>query len=123
MSYSLSGTATQGDDYGIAGVTGTTGTITVPADAASADIAVNIVHDAVEDDGETIVLALVEGSDYALGARRGVTLTIRNDETAEDMALAVRVSVAERSDKNLFRSVARVEPGAQGSSNRGCPPP
>ena len=80
LNFSLSGTATRGSDYNIAGVTGNSGTVTVPANAGSVTIPVEIIDDAVEDDGETIEVRLLASGGYAAAAPDSVTLTIRNDE-------------------------------------------
>ena len=89
LNFSLSGTAAPDSDYRIAGVTGdrpiqgvtgNSGTVTVPANAGSVTIPVEIIDDAVEDDGETVVVRLLESSGYPAATPDSVTLTIRNDE-------------------------------------------
>ena len=80
LDFTLSGTATLGDDYTIAGVTGSSGSVTVPASASSVTIPVTIVDDAIEDSGETIEVLLQASGGYRPGAADSVTLTIRNDD-------------------------------------------
>ncbi|MCY3950920.1 MAG: fibronectin type III domain-containing protein, partial [bacterium] len=79
VSYTLSGTAVRGADYSIAGVTSSSGTIDVPAQATSVNIPVAITDDSAEEAAETIVLTLTVPSDnrYALDTASSVhTLTI-----------------------------------------------
>ncbi|MXY38602.1 MAG: hypothetical protein F4Y62_02200 [Rhodospirillaceae bacterium] len=82
LNFRLSGTATRGSDYQIAGVTGDSGSVTVPAGATTATIPVQIIDDAVEDDGETIEVRLLTSRDYRTVQPGRATLTIRNDETS-----------------------------------------
>ena len=60
LAYTVGGTATPGADFTIAG----SGTVTVPAGAATATIPVTIIDDTHEDSRETIVLTLVGGPGY-----------------------------------------------------------
>ncbi|MXW35135.1 MAG: hypothetical protein F4Z60_06050, partial [Chloroflexi bacterium] len=82
LGFHLSGTATVGTDYTVPFQSGNTGQVIVPAGADSVTIPVTIVDDAVDDDGETIVVRLsgTGSSDYAVAAPDSVTLTIRNDD-------------------------------------------
>ena len=59
LAYEVSGTATSGADY-----QALSGTVSVPAGAATATIAVTIIDDAHEDSGESVVLRLVGGTGY-----------------------------------------------------------
>ena len=98
LAYTVGGTATPGTDFTIAG----SGTVTVPAGAATATIEVTVVDDTHEDSGETVVLTLAEGEDYTV--RRGArpsgdgrydrfTLYIFNDDP-DELAPLVRVRLA-----------------------------
>ena len=59
LAYVVSGTATSGADY-----QALSGTVSVPAGATAATIAVTLIDDAHEDSGETVVLRLVGGTGY-----------------------------------------------------------
>ncbi|MDE0360822.1 MAG: hypothetical protein OXI74_06600 [Rhodospirillaceae bacterium] len=58
LNFALEGTATPGADYAIPGVTGSSGTVAVPAGAARVKIPVTMIDDTIEDDGETIIVRL-----------------------------------------------------------------
>ena len=73
------GTATAEADY-----TATTGTLTFTAGQTSKTIAVPIVDDTVEDNGETVNLALSNASGAQLGDSQA-TGTIRNTEAPGDL--------------------------------------
>ena len=82
VSYTLSGTATRGTDYAITGVTGNSGTVTIPAGATSVNIPVAITDDSIAEQPETIILTLTAGDGYTLGTTTTHTLTIAiNDQT------------------------------------------
>ena len=59
LAYEVSGTATSGADY-----QALSGTVSVPAGAATATIPVTLIDDAHEDSGESVVLRLVGGTGY-----------------------------------------------------------
>ena len=59
LAYEVSGTATSGADY-----QALSGTVSVPAGAATVTIPVTIIDDAHEDSGESVVLRLVAGTGY-----------------------------------------------------------
>ena len=58
LAFEVGGTATPGVDYIIPGVTGSSGTVAVPAGARRVYIPVEIIDDTIEDNGETIVVRL-----------------------------------------------------------------
>ncbi|MCY4103019.1 MAG: hypothetical protein OXG55_07155, partial [bacterium] len=81
VGYTLSGTAARGSDYTIAGVTGSSGTVTVPMGATSVNIPVAVIDDSDREGAETVVLTLTDGDGYTLGPTAGHTLTINaNDQ-------------------------------------------
>ena len=84
LDFTLSGTATPGDDYIIAGVTGIPpvkdGSVTVPVNATSVTIPVTIVDDPVPDDGETVTVHLLTRGGFLVSSPDSVTLTIRNHD-------------------------------------------
>ena len=100
LHFSLSGTATPGDDYRIRdkpieGATGNGGTVTVPANAGSVTVPVEILDDALDDDSETIVVSLLESAGYAAAAPDSVTLTIRDDDAPPAVATVDPALVAQ----------------------------
>ena len=84
LGFAVAGTATPGADYTIPGLSGRSGTLTVPAGAGRATIPVTIVDDDVEDTGETVVLTLRASGGYGVAAPGSVTLTILNDDPLVD---------------------------------------
>ncbi len=83
VSYTIGGTATPGVDYtidaGSPDYAARTGTFTIPAGTArftSVFFPVTILEDAVSDSGETIILAITDGTDYNPGSGSTVTATI-----------------------------------------------
>ncbi|MDE0459371.1 MAG: hypothetical protein OXI15_18910, partial [Chromatiales bacterium] len=65
LTYKVSGTATPDEDY-----TALPGTLVVPAGATTAVIPVTIIDDTHEDNGESVVLTLVEGPGYKVRSDR-----------------------------------------------------
>ncbi|MCY3935872.1 MAG: hypothetical protein OXG09_07780, partial [Chloroflexi bacterium] len=88
VGYTLSGTATRGSDYSIAGVTGSSGTVTIPSGATSVSIPVAITDDAAEEGAETIILTLADGDGYTVGTNTEHTLTIGASDQASVAANA-----------------------------------
>ena len=82
LSYALSGTASRGSDYSIAGVTSNSGTVVLRSGETSASIGITVIDDNVPDSGETLILTLGGGTGYAVGSQSTHTLTITNDEPA-----------------------------------------
>ncbi|MYI08480.1 MAG: hypothetical protein F4111_03470 [Acidimicrobiales bacterium] len=101
LSYDVGGTATAGSDY-----TALSGTVTVAASATSATITVTVLDDAVDDDDETVVLTLTDGTGYAVGTRSETTLTITDDDDppAVDVTFAVESSTALEGSTARFRA-------------------
>ena len=76
VSYSVSGTATSGSDY-----IALTGSVTIPAGAASAPITVTPVDDAViGESNETVVVTLTAAIGYTVGAPASATVTIADND-------------------------------------------
>ena len=81
LSYTLSGTATQGSDYTIQA------SVTLAANATTAQIPIVIVDDQDEEPDETVIVTLASGDGYTLGSTTAFTLTITdNDATALSFA-------------------------------------
>ena len=76
LGYSVSGTATAGGDFTIRN----SGTLRVAAEATSAVIPVAISDDRTEENDETVILTLTDGTGYTLGSTRVHTLTITDND-------------------------------------------
>ncbi|MCY4233261.1 MAG: fibronectin type III domain-containing protein, partial [Bacteroidetes bacterium] len=76
MTYSLGGTATQNTDYTIQG----SGSITVAANATSANLSIAITNDPVDESDETVIMTLTSGTGYDIGTQNSHTLTIVDDD-------------------------------------------
>ena len=83
VGFLLSGSAAHGSDYTIDGAAGNSGTVTVGAGVSSVNLPVLIRDDLLFERDETVVLTLVRGSGYVLGAATSHSLTITNDDEAE----------------------------------------
>jgi len=86
VSYTVGGTATAGasNDYTIAGLTGTTGTVTVPTGQRTATITVTINDDSTASEGSETVMITVN-RDAAYGITTGThTLTITDNDPRGD---------------------------------------
>ncbi|MYB35314.1 MAG: hypothetical protein F4X92_09410, partial [Gammaproteobacteria bacterium] len=89
LHYAVSGTAGSGD-FRITG----SGSLAVPANAATADIPVAITDDARDERDETVVLTLSEGAGYLLGSETVHTLTIQDNDEPRAQDQIVRISAA-----------------------------
>src|SRR5690606_31030683 len=79
VSFIVGGTATYGTDYSVTGAasyTGTTGTVTFAAGSSTATVHIDPTGDSVVELNETILLTLVDGATYDLGATTVATGTI-----------------------------------------------
>jgi hypothetical protein len=77
VNYTLAGTAISGTDYTSPG-----GTVTIPAGASSATIAITPVNDTLVESPETVVLTLAASAGYTLGSPASATVTIADNDTA-----------------------------------------
>ena len=75
LRYGVSGTATSVSDYNTL-----SGSKSVSAGSTSTTITIYIIDDTIEDTGETLILTLSSGTDYAVGSPSTFTLTITNDD-------------------------------------------
>ena len=80
LDFTLEGTATPGTDYTIPGVSGGSGTVSVPSGATTATIPVTIVDDSIEDSGETIMVRLQASGGYKVVDPDRVTVTVLNHD-------------------------------------------
>ena len=78
--YALSGTATLGEDYTLAGAAGASGTLAVASGSSSAMISITIADDAADEEDETVILTIQSGTGYAVGGASVHTLTITDDD-------------------------------------------
>jgi hypothetical protein len=71
VTYSIGGTATNGTDY-----TAITGTIVIPAAAASADLTIAPSPDGLVEGAETVIVTVTDTADYDPGTPSTATVTI-----------------------------------------------
>ncbi|MEK7412903.1 MAG: Calx-beta domain-containing protein, partial [Planctomycetota bacterium] len=75
VTYVITGTATAGTDY-----VSLSGTVTIPIGAASANVDVTPIEDALSEASETVILTLPQNPLYILGATKTGTVTIKDNE-------------------------------------------
>lgn len=93
VSYGLSGTASNGVDY----VT-LPGVVTIPAGAASADISVAALNDALLEGDESVILTLLTNAGYNLGLPGRATQFLRDDEKVSVSISATDSATSEPGD-------------------------
>jgi len=76
VSYTVGGTATPGTDY-----TALSGSVTIPAGAASAAVTVIPRDDTAPESGETVVVTLSAGGSYTVGTPSSATVTIADNDS------------------------------------------
>ena len=82
VTYTVSGTATPGSDYAVL-----SGSVTIPAGAASATIVVAPVDDDIFEYDETVIVTLDSSADY-VASPRAATVTIVSDELPPDLIIS-----------------------------------
>lgn len=93
VNYSLSGTATSGNDY-----TAPSGSVVIPANAASGSISVSTIDDPTDESNETVIVTLtgVSGGTSALGTPVSATGIITdNDDPTSFVSISGTPSVVE----------------------------
>ncbi len=75
VSYTVSGTATSGDDF-----TALPGTVTIPAGQNSVTVSVNPTDDTTTEPNESIIVIVTDTADYDIGPSTAITGTITNDD-------------------------------------------
>jgi hypothetical protein len=108
-SFSIGGTATFGDDYGQTGAATfvpPNGTVNFAAGELTATVTVDPVADNSVEADETVVLTVVAGSGYTVGAPSSASGTITNDDTDVSVAVAPS-SVNEDGATNLVYTFTR----------------
>lgn len=76
VTYTISGTATSGTDF-----TARTGTVTIPANATTAQIEIPVLADAIVENTETVIATLTSGAAYnitSVAAQQAATVSITN---------------------------------------------
>ena len=84
INYTVGGTAARGDgkDYTIDGCTNQPCSVRLPANRHSAVITINVKNDGLDENNETIILTLQDGSGYTVNnTRKTTTVTINDDDT------------------------------------------
>ena len=87
VNYTLTGSASNGVDY-----TSPSGSVMIPAGAASADVVITALNDALVEGDESVTLVLSTNAAYDIGTPGSATLTLIDDEkvtvtvTAQDNA-------------------------------------
>jgi Bacterial Ig-like domain (group 3)/PKD domain/Calx-beta domain len=110
--FSVGGTASFGsspNDYtqtGAATFTPPTGTVAFSAGSSTATVTVNPETDTTVEPDETVILTVVAGASYSVGAPSSATGTITNDDTDVSVAVAP-ASVAEDGATNLVYTFTR----------------
>ncbi|GAB3985272.1 hypothetical protein GCM10028807_00150 [Spirosoma daeguense] len=91
VTFNVAGTAQFGVDYTVsyanpsaqpvsATVNGTTGKILIPSGSSSATLLIKPINETLFEPDETIILSLLSGGDYQIGATSSVTAVILNDD-------------------------------------------
>ena len=93
ITYSLGGTATENADYTIEG----SGSITIAANATSANLSIAITNDQVDESNETIIVTLTSGAGYDLGNQNIHTLTIADDDDSDVQPLSFATTIPNQS--------------------------
>ena len=102
--YTIGGTATNGFDY-----QKLTGSVLLPAGAASVDVAVNPIADTETDDGETVEITVIKGPDYEtdkLGTSLSGTVTIA-DVAANKVNVSAPDPTASKSGDSATFTISR----------------
>jgi len=83
LTYTVGGTAAAGTDY-----VPLSGSVTIPAGAATATIDVTPIDDALVESDETVILTLTPDPGYAAGTPSTAILIIASDDRPPDLAIA-----------------------------------
>jgi hypothetical protein len=84
VNYTAGGTATAGSDY-----VALSGSVQIPAGAATATVTVTPIDDAAVETNETVVATLGANAAYTVGAAASATVTIQSDDVVAVMTLTV----------------------------------
>ena len=97
VSYSRTGTATVTTDY-----TGTTGSVTISAGQASANVVLTAVQDAASEGTETAIFTVTAGAGYLPGSTAAVTLSILDDDRNTVSIVATTPTAVEGGASGVF---------------------
>jgi photosystem II stability/assembly factor-like uncharacterized protein len=122
VNYTLSGTATSGNDYKTLG-----GSVSIPAGSSSASITVSPVNDSLDEATEAVVLQLSPASGYVVGQPSTATVQILDDDplpalsinsvtVSEGGTAAFTVSLTPASGRLVTVNVATANGTATGGS-------
>ncbi len=89
IAYSLGGTATENADYTIKG----SGSITVAANATSANLSIVITNDPIDESDETVIVTLTNSTGYDIGSQSVHTLTIVDDDDPDVQPLCLVATI------------------------------
>ncbi|WP_301951271.1 beta strand repeat-containing protein, partial [Microcystis aeruginosa] len=102
VNYSISGTATNGNDY-----TSIPTSVTFAANATTATVTVDPTADTTVETDETVALTLAAGTGYTIGTPDAVTGTITNDDLPSITLAISPSSVTEDGTSNLIYTFTR----------------
>jgi hypothetical protein len=106
--FTVSGTATPGEDYGAIG-----NSVTIPAGEMSASVTVLPIDDGVAESSESVVLNLANQTTYVIGSPRSGTVTIANYTPPTVSVTTIDPSASEVGDNvgvfSVMRSGAKTE--------------
>ncbi len=102
VNYSISGTATNGNDYTLLPTS-----VTFAANATTATVTVDPTADTTVESDETVVLTLAAGTGYTIGTPDAVTGTITNDDLPSITLAISPSSVTEDGTSNLIYTFTR----------------
>ncbi|GFE68344.1 S-layer family protein [Chroococcus sp. FPU101] len=103
VNYGITGTATNGIDYGTIDTN-----VTFATNSATATVTVDPTPDTTVEPNETVALTLASNAAYTIGTAGAVTETITNDDTASNVTLALDYSgISENSPTNFTYTFTR----------------
>jgi hypothetical protein len=105
VNYSVAGTATNGTDY-----VSLSGSLAIPAGSTSAVLTVTAIDDTIVEGDETVIVTLLESSDYTLGALSSATITIADDDLISVSISATDPNAAEPGADTGAFTVTRTGP-------------
>ena len=84
VTYAVGGTATNGTDYALL-----SGTVTIPAGAATAVVALAPINDTIVEPAETVTASVSAGQSYRAGAASSATIVIADDDVSDTSVIVV----------------------------------
>ncbi|MFC1748885.1 FG-GAP-like repeat-containing protein [Pseudomonadota bacterium] len=105
INYTVSGTATGGDDY-----VALPGSVTIPVGSASVDINVVPTTNSVIEPDETVIVDIDSGAGYLIGTPSSATVTIVDDDTAGIIVNTVSTLTTEAGGTASFTVKLNSEP-------------